>query len=70
MIEYFIFYIIPGLIWSGFLEWFTTSKLERIYGEPWQMRERIMHSFLWPLSFLKFVIEFLKGLFGYYDDEE
>jgi len=70
IIEYFVWYILPGVFWAGFLEWFTTTKLEGIFGQPWKMPERLMHSFFWPLSFLKFAIEFLKGLFGYYDEEE
>ena len=70
MIEYIIWYIIPGLLWAAWLEWFATTKLEGQFADSWLMAERIMHTFLWPVSFLKFAIEFFKGLFGYYDEEE
>ena len=70
MIEYFIWYIIIGLIWAAFLEYYTTKNLPEPYNRSWTMPERMMHLFFWPVSFGKFVIEFCKGLFGYYDDEE
>ena len=70
IIGYFVWYIIPGVLWGGWLEYFTTKNLSEPFNRPWNMPERSMHIFFWPLSFSKFIIELFRGYFGYYDDEE
>lgn len=69
MIGYIIWYVIPGLLWTGWLEWFTTTRLEGEYSAAWSNRERIFHLLLWPFSLFKFMKEFIKGFFGGYDEE-
>ena len=56
-------YILIGLIWSVWLEWYTTNNIDGILGRPWIWRERLFHSILWPLSLATFVYEFFKQLF-------
>lgn len=48
-------YIIIGLIWTGWLEYYTTNFLEGIVGSPWKMKERLFHIFLWPFSLFVFL---------------
>lgn len=69
MIVYIIWYLALGFGWAGFLEWFTTTKLEGEYAKDWKWIERLFHSLLWPLSFYSFAINFLRGLFGGPDEE-
>ncbi len=70
MIEYIIWYFIPGLLWAGFLEWFTTTKLEGEFSRPWFGFERFFHVILWPFSFMRFVVEFFKGMFEDNNEDE
>lgn len=55
-------YMIIGLIWCGWLEYYTTEQLKGFLGRPWIWRERFFHTLLWPISLGTFILEFLKGL--------
>jgi hypothetical protein len=49
-----MWYLIIGLIWTGWLEWYTTTKLTGALSAPWTMSERLFHIILWPVSLLIF----------------
>jgi hypothetical protein len=54
-----ILYILVGVLWSWWLEWFTTNNLPGIAGKSWVWRERIFHSLLWPVSLGVFIYNLL-----------
>jgi len=54
-------YLITGLIWCLWLEWYTTNKVDGVMNREWLWRERIYHTFLWPLSLGSFVYFLLRG---------
>jgi len=39
-------YIIIGVIWVAWLEYYTTNQLDGFLGRPWIWRERLFHSSL------------------------
>lgn len=49
-----------GLIWSGWLEWFTCNNLEEPFNQDWKAYERIFHICLWPISFSIFLYHIIK----------
>lgn len=53
-------YILLGIIWSWWLEEYTTSNLDDVYGQPWVWRERLFHIFLWPWSLGTFIYAIIK----------
>ena len=55
-------YFFIGTIWSWWLEKYTTSNLDGIYGQPWIWKERVFHICLWPWSLGRFVYELLKQI--------
>ena len=57
-----ITYILIGLIWCAWLEWYTTST-NALNGREWTNRERLFNIGLWPWSVAVFVITFIKHLF-------
>ena len=64
MITIISLYVIGGAVWSGWLEYFTTNKLDHPYNTPWVNGERLYHIALWPFSFSVFVYGVLKEVFG------
>ena len=50
-------YLIIGLLWCGWLEYYTTFVMRL---NPWIMNERIFHTFLWPVSIGVFIYNFFK----------
>ena len=56
MLGYFIF----GLLWSLFLEIYSTTQLEKEYSQNWSMIERAFHIGLWPYSFSVFLYTLIK----------
>lgn len=60
--QYLVNYIVAGIIWTGFLEYYTTTKVEGPAGEPWVLLERILHILFWPVGFLIFTYNFIKSL--------
>jgi hypothetical protein len=44
-------YLIIGLIWCGWLEWYTS----RVFNSKWVWRERLFHTLLWPVSLSVFI---------------
>jgi len=52
-------YLLIGVLWTWWLEWYTTNNLEEPYGKKWIWRERIFHTFLWPISLGIFIYNLL-----------
>jgi len=50
-----LIYFLLGVGWSWWLEYFTTSNLDDVYGQPWVWRERLFHISLWPWSLGTFI---------------
>ena len=50
-----IIYFCLGIIWSSWLEHYTTSKLEGVEGTPWGMSERFVQIVFWPILFYFFI---------------
>ena len=48
-------YLIIGVAWACWLEYFTTKHLEGPYGKDWKGIERILNILLWPVSLGFFV---------------
>lgn len=57
-----ITYVIIGVAWAWWLEYFTTKHLEGTYGEDWKGRERVFHIVLWPCSVGVFIYGIIKGI--------
>ena len=53
-------YGLLGIIWSWWLETYTTSNLQGELGRPWVWRERVFHIFLWPWSLGTFVYAIIR----------
>jgi len=51
-------YVIVGLLWTFWLEWYTTKDGMN----KWVWRERIFHTFAWPISLSVLLYELFKGL--------
>ena len=64
--KYLLVYTIIGILWSGILEHYTTTKLKGIpiVGTPWEWGERIFSIVLWPIGVFIFVQELVKGYFN------
>jgi|9_EtaG_2_1085328.scaffolds.fasta_scaffold12084_5 hypothetical protein len=56
-----IIYIILGLIWSLWLEYYTTSYIQGEYGSDWSWFERVFHLTLWPYSLIVFLYNLFKS---------
>jgi len=63
LLDFILVYGLIGLIWSCWLEYFTTKNLEAPFNEPWVMYERIYHVVLWPYALSVFIYQFLKEYF-------
>jgi hypothetical protein len=58
-----VIYIIIGLVWTVWLEYYTTTHLDiESSGMKWSFRERIVQIVLWPFNVSVFIITFIKGL--------
>jgi hypothetical protein len=55
-------YIGIGLLWTLWLEWYTTNEIDGFMGRPWVWRERLFHISLWPISIGTFVLEIINQL--------
>lgn len=55
-------YFIIGVIWSCWLEYFSTRYLEGAYGADWKGRERLFHITIWPYSLSVFLYNLIKEL--------
>lgn len=58
-----LLYAIIGIIWSLWLERFTTNQLQAPYNMPWSNTERMVHILFWPVTLLTFLHSFFKDLF-------
>lgn len=57
-----ITYLIIGVVWTGWLEYYTTAHLQSLNGPEWTFKERILQCALWPINFIIFIVAFLRGL--------
>ena len=62
VIDIITFYFVPGLIWAGWLEYYTTKYTLGLLDTEWTWKERLVQIFLWPLNLLIFLYYYLKGL--------
>jgi len=53
-------YILIGLIWSAFLEYYTGKYFVGAMGAPFIWRERLFHITLWPITLSYFIYTFFK----------
>lgn len=58
MTVYIYFFI--GVIWSWWLEYYTTKHLEGELGADWEWKERFLHTGLWPVTFALFIYSIFK----------
>lgn len=56
-------YIIIGLIWAGWLEYYTTSTATELLNRSWTWFERIFHTLFWFISMGVFVYTFITEYF-------
>ena len=56
-----IIYLLLGLAWTGWLEYYTTTYVEGEMGQSWTMKERFFQCFLWPINLLIFIIALFRG---------
>lgn len=52
-------YLIFGILWTMWLEFYTTNYLTGEYSKQWVWRERIFHTVLWPVSLGIFIYNLL-----------
>jgi hypothetical protein len=64
------FYLLQGVIWLWYLEWYTTNRLPEPYNKPWTWRQRAYHGLLWPLSLGTWVLGLIAVLFGGDDEDD
>lgn len=48
-------YIIIGVCWTGWLEYYTTNNFSGKIGSDWTWGERTFHIISWPLSLYVFI---------------
>lgn len=58
-----LLYVVIGIIWSCWLEYFCTSELDSPYDKPFTNSERGFHTAVWPLSLSSFLYYMLKDFF-------
>jgi len=56
-------YVMIGIVWAIWLEFFTTRNLSEPYNKPWVNSERVLHVTLWPITLTVFLYNFFKDLF-------
>lgn len=63
MTNYIVVYLIIGLIWTAWLEYYTNKHFE---GEElltkWTYTERFFQTALWPLNVVIFIVAFFRGI--------
>jgi|11_taG_2_1085331.scaffolds.fasta_scaffold12862_6 hypothetical protein len=50
-----LIYTMIGLVWTIFMEVYTTRNLEPPYNKPWNTPERLSHLILWPINLTIFL---------------
>ena len=56
-------YILIGLFWCFWLEYYTSGNESVELNGEWTMRERAFHTLVWPFSLSIFLYEFFRNLF-------
>ena len=57
-----IIYILIGLVWTAWLEYYTTRNLDGELGSEWSNKERIAQCALWPINVTIFIVAFFRGM--------
>jgi hypothetical protein len=55
-------YLGLGVLWTWWLEYYTTKYLDGRLGEPWNFKERVIQIITWPFGLLVFLYTFFKGM--------
>ena len=55
-------YILIGLMWAIFLEFLTSKETFDSPKIDWTNRERVVQVFIWPVSMVIFIVEFLRNI--------
>jgi|GEM_PF-1772758 hypothetical protein len=58
-----LLYAMIGVVWSFWLERFTTKNLQPPYNNPWTNSERMVHILFWPITLLVFLHNFFTDIF-------
>lgn len=53
--SYLYIYLFIGVIWTWWLEYYTTTHLPGPLNEDWYWRERFFHILLWPATLSVFL---------------
>ena len=61
-----IVYLILGLVYAAWLEWYVNSSKVEI--PPFRFPDRVFHVMLWPISVIIFVNEYYKALRRHRDE--
>ena len=64
LIYFVLSYLLVGLLWKDWLEWYTRSTFEGKLGEPFTRREAVTQTLLWPIFVGIFILEFIRNLMG------
>ena len=62
MLKYITLYLIPGVLWAAFLEYFSSLNKDSQNLPSWQMKERFAHMIFWPVSLIIFIVMFISEL--------
>ena len=58
--RYVYLYLGAGVLWTWWLEYYTTTHLPEELGGDWYWRERFFHIFLWPATLSIFLYNVFK----------
>ena len=56
-------YLLIGMIWAEWLEWFCMKNFTGTLGKPFGIKEKWTQLLLWPIFVLIFVYNFLDDVF-------
>lgn len=59
-------YIIIGVMWMLWIEYYTTTNTEGKEIERWRWRERIIHMMLWPILLGRFIYVYVQQIILHY----
>jgi hypothetical protein len=62
MLKYITLYLIPGVLWTAFLEYFSGLHKDNKDLPSWSMKERLAHMIFWPVSIITFIVMFIREL--------
>jgi hypothetical protein len=62
IISKILIYILIGMVWKDWLEYYTNKHFEGRMGERFTLRETLTQVFLWPVFVLIFITEFIRNI--------